>query len=213
MRVMCKMEPQSRIIVTSLLYVNVCFHTLDGAVILWEVIDDGGLGGKKKKFCGFENLLYFLVSLGTIAMVNLLLWQQRMLTTCSVTFTWVFTGIAVSGRRLYIPPFGGENWPRDLLGDAGLAVFPHFGHKLFITGLLLANASTARQRGVMHLCRHEHLREPSVCFSFLFHLSLFVECQDQSIRVFADRSLGYWWCSLAALLCIRRAGSVGGLCC
>lgn len=139
MRVTCKMEPQSRIIVTSLLYVNVCFHTLDGAVILWEVIDDGGFGKKKKRnsaalkiYCNF--LCPWEAS--HTAKINFLLWQQRMLTTCNITITCVFTGIAVIGRRLYIPPFGGENWPRDLLGDAGLAVFPHFGHKLFITGLL-----------------------------------------------------------------------------
>lgn len=65
------MDPQSWIVVTTLLHVNLCFHPLDGAAMPREVIDDGGAwsGKKKKKLksCGSGNLLCFPVSLGTIA--------------------------------------------------------------------------------------------------------------------------------------------------
>lgn len=57
---------------------------------------------------------------------------------------WVFTGISVIGRRLYILQLGERNRPRDLLIDAGLAVFPHYGVSVVHYWTLLANASTSR---------------------------------------------------------------------
>lgn len=50
-------------------------------------------------------------------------------------------------KRVILPTIWGKrNWLRDLLRDAKLAVFPHTGHELLITGFLvyasLANAST-----------------------------------------------------------------------
>lgn len=107
--------------------------------------------GKKNKFCGFENLLYFLVSLGTIA------YGKGKSSTLAAENAYNLQRYFYLGfhrhcsywKKVIHPIVGGENWPRDLLGDAGLAVFPHFGHKLFITGLLWP---MLRPRGKEVLC-------------------------------------------------------------
>lgn len=172
-------------------------------------------GGKEKKrnsaalktYCTFSCPWEPLYT----ARVNFLLWQQRNANNLLCYYYLGFHRRCSYWKKAIHPTVWGRKLASGLARRCRAGSISTFQAQVVHYWIPTADASTASQRGVMHLCRHEHSRELGAFFS-LFHLGLFVGSQDQSIKVFADWSLCSWSCLLAALLCIQCAGSVGGLC-